>query len=1127
MKSHIKTLLTITFLSFLISFSFSQTPGDTTIVKGFNFNSATRDTQIVFPTLNPSEVERIWMKYTIRCKGGVAGYGCGEWDYSCNTYIVDSSRIDSTKAKMDRYFVYPQKTADNKYSTSPTYNYYETEHYDVQINGTTNESSFSNTTNGTETSPVLSSKVQGGKSFVLLSAAQLTNEGLSPGEINALSLFSNGTSSDTHHLLLRIKEVPFSNLEGVSYTNLIGGTEVYHGDWTFTSGENKIPFYQAYNWTGDNLLIEIISSADAATPIDLAGTDVSTKQTLINNANQYARFFTGNYIKVPGYQGITGQTNRTIEAWIKTEGTEVDIMSWGSHNDGGRFTIKVNNNGKIILEVGTGSIVGDQVVNDGNWHHFAITMEGTTLYTTKFYVDGIQLNNIQMNNIVFNTDAANEVEISRGDWNNYFSGAMDDIRIWSATLDAATITNNFNTRVDNQHPNYADLELNYVFNDSSDIIQDLSPHGRNGVFHGGSLFGKRWAKNHSFDFTSSSIVPDITLFRANYDIDTTKTTVYDSIGKSSYFIIENYFDPSGTPFEQDISSNHFSYYPKEHSYFDANENPLSTALSNDIVTLINSSIDYFNRRPSDVEIMSLVTPYGNGLDLGIDGVTWYFDVTDYYPVLKGNKGLKVTRGGEWQEDLDIQFLFVHGTPTREVLDLRQIWKVDKSYYGDITSNKVYEPRTVQLPLNTEAAKIRSAITGHGQQGEFISRQHRLNINNGEHNFNWNVWKQCGENPIHPQGGTWIYDRAGWCPGAPTMIKEWTVTPYINNNQIDVDYNVLGATNDSYYIVNNQIVSYGANNFTNDARIVTVEAPNNLISYGRINPSCFSPVIKVQNNGSNEITSIEVEYMVNNGAAESYIWNGSINFLEEVSITLPNVPSMWDAAIEGNTNKFTATIISVNGGSDEYSQNNSYTSDFETVDILQPKLVLVVKTNSKGFENKYRIEDTQGNLILERNNLANYTSYADTIQLAPGCYQFHIDDSGKNGIDFWANNDGAGYMKLIEINGSTTKTLQPDFGTSYTYGFSVTGTVGLENQVIYAPTYNVSPIPTNDFLNVEIKGNEEGTYSIYNLQGRLMKEGALKELKSSSQINVSNWDAAVYLIHFNTQQQTEVKKFIKN
>src|SRR5690554_3028777 len=462
----LKIIASATFM-FVMQFTLAQSPGDITTVQGFNFKSKVRDTQIVFPTYNPDQVERIWMKYTMRCKDGLISTspspndkGCGEWDYSCNTYIVDSTKIDSTKASINKYFVYPYPSLNNEYSTNPTYNIHEFESHDVQISSITNESSFQITTGGGSTSSVLAHQKEGGKSFVLLTAAQLVS--LTTGNIDALSLFSNGSALGLNHLLIRMKEVSFSSLEGVPYAELTDGSEVFHGNWDLVDGENKIPFYQPFNWTGQNVLIEIISSSNNGnTPIALSATDISVKQSLHNNANQFAQFFPGNYIKVNGYLGVTGSTERTIETWIKTEGTEVDIMSWGESVKGGRFTIKVNHDGKPIVEIHDGSVVGDKFVNDGEWHHIAISLSGISLTATKFYVDGELVGNIDMKNTILKTSAYNEVEISRGDWNNYFIGGMDDIRIWSTAVSPENIKNYFNTRVDSNHPDYANLERHY------------------------------------------------------------------------------------------------------------------------------------------------------------------------------------------------------------------------------------------------------------------------------------------------------------------------------------------------------------------------------------------------------------------------------------------------------------------------------------------------------------------------------------------------------------------------------------------------------------------------------------------------------------------------------------------
>ena len=46
-----------------------------------------------------------------------------------------------------------------------------------------------------------------------------------------------------------------------------------------------------------------------------------------------------------------------------------------------------------------------------------------------------------------------------------------------------------------------------------------------------------------------------------------------------------------------------------------------------------------------------------------------------------------------------------------------------------------------------------------------------------------IWRDdCGENPLYPQGGTWIYDRANWCPGDKATTREHELTSFIESGQ---------------------------------------------------------------------------------------------------------------------------------------------------------------------------------------------------------------------------------------------------------------------------------------------------------------------------------------------------------
>ena len=122
--------------------------------------------------------------------------------------------------------------------------------------------------------------------------------------------------------------------------------------------------------------------------------------------------------------------------------------------------------------------------------------------------------------------------------------------------------------------------------------------------------------------------------------------------------------------------------------------------------------------------------------------------------------------------------------------------VQSRNYIDILSDYV-EPKEIFIDNNTDLLKVRTMITGHGQQGEFIPRQHSLSMDNS--NFaNWQVWTECSNNPIYPQGGTWPIDRAGWCPGQATDLREDFITNFSPGQTHEYDYSINTGSGDSRY-----------------------------------------------------------------------------------------------------------------------------------------------------------------------------------------------------------------------------------------------------------------------------------------------------------------------------------------
>ena len=476
--------------------------------------------------------------------------------------------------------------------------------------------------------------------------------------------------------------------------------------------------------------------------------------------------------------------------------------------------------------------------------------------------------------------------------------------------------------------------------------------------------------------------------------------------------------------------------------------------------------------------------------------------------------------------MDIKFVFIEGTPSHDIIDIKQIWPVTSESYTRIIDDVRFEPRNLILPANAGNVKLKATISGHGQEGEFIPRTHFLNIDGGYNEFEWQVRKECADNPIFPQGGTWIYDRAGWCPGEATDIQEFNLLEWVYaGDEVEIDYGVVTASGNSRYIVNAQMVSYGDPNFTLDADI-DILTPSNKVEYERYTPMCTKPKVLIKNNGSTTLTSLDITYSVNGISPKTYTWTGNLKFLESKEVELPalNATSMIT-----QNGEFQVAISNPNGGTDEYPNNNEESSTFKIVPQIGTDVVIRMQTNLAGGETTWRIYDANGNLVKSRvSGLSSSSVYLDTIFNLNGCYQLEIQDSGDDGIYFWANGDGSGDLKIKSI-GEAYKTLEPDFGKLLVYEFiagDITPTYNLNNN----KSINVFPNPSSNIFNLELDGySGDIQMELINSVGQVLK---IVDLENSAnnflqhQFNLTNFSPGVYYLKINHENITEVKKLIK-
>lgn len=447
-----------------------------------------------------------------------------------------------------------------------------------------------------------------------------------------------------------------------------------------------------------------------------------------------------------------------------------------------------------------------------------------------------------------------------------------------------------------------------------------------------------------------------------------------------------------------------------------------------------------------IELENFVTPYGKGLYLnGEKGWDFIYDVTDYAPVLKGEVEIK---SGNQQELLDMKFLFIEGTPVRDVISVENIYKQGSFKYEHLALDSVLKPRKLILDKNGYGYMLRARISGHGHYGprnccEWDSKTHTY-FNRGEVLFRWNVWKNCGDNPIYPQGGTWQFDRAGWCPGTPVDTYDFELTNKVNRGDtLMFDYGIeMFADNgekNGNYLMSHQIFTYGKPNFKNDAAIVDIVAPSSKDQYSRVNPICTNPHVIIQNTGSRPLKKLNFKYGLKSGKKTKYTWNGELKFLEKAHIILPNID--WKKLKKDNN-----FVVEISSDDDEYSRNNKLTSKVVRPMILPKTFILNIIAQGVGRakDNGFTILDSDGNIVLEKDEFEECENYMKPVELKKGCYELRIFDRKEDGMirQWWYRRSKPelvgknGVIQILDEDSNVLKKLKYDFAEDEVFRFRV-------------------------------------------------------------------------------------------
>ena len=542
----------------------------------------------------------------------------------------------------------------------------------------------------------------------------------------------------------------------------------------------------------------------------------------------------------------------------------------------------------------------------------------------------------------------------------------------------------------------------------------------------------------------------------------------------------------------------------------------------------------------------VITPYSGYWNVNKKH-DYVIDVTDYSSILHDNMGMRyVYEGYSWGFTITLKIEYIEGTPPQKALAVKSIYDGYFAYgkaTDPIESKLVAKNFTYNAPA--VSAKIKNIISGHGADatgcGEFCSKYYQQRID-GNLLEQKQLWKaDCGLNNIYPQNGTWIYERANWCPGEevyPIYHDLKNVTSAGTAFTTDMDFQPYTSPNPADaggYNIASQLITLGAINHTLDASIEDVISPNNDPNYARSNGVCNNAVIKIKNVGSTALTSLKIQYQIEGGTAATYEWTGNLAYNEEQIVDLGSNPSVF----AGNqSNKFIVKIIGANGqAADQNVWNDTYKTTFTHVKHYPTQFRVKFKANkstsinnSPHNETSWKILDASGAVVASRVNVTNQETYIDTVNLAPGCYSFVMDDEGCDGYAWWANSaGGTGSLQFVKMeNLGALKSFSGDFGCQLTENFTVGYVLDVNSLDKSEKQIGIYPNPASSQISVSFSTpTEKVKYKIIDITGKTIDMEEI-DLNNSSEhtINTSNLKNGIYYLWCelsNNQQYSE--KFV--
>lgn len=223
----------------------------------------------------------------------------------------------------------------------------------------------------------------------------------------------------------------------------------FEESYLYDPTETSLYAYWPMDETADNTCAggQDICDKKSTKHLTISGTGSKIRSGKFNNGRSLPGGSATEYFSISGLSDFP-TTAITTEFWIKTTDTTDGIISYDQGATANEWLIYDSSNIKIYRGAG-GFVTTNIAVNDGRWHHVAVTWSSAT-GLVELYKDGVRVyyaslvpgTSITSNgSLVIGNDQ--DGEMAGLDPNQAFAGEIDELKIYNTVLDAETIAKNY------------------------------------------------------------------------------------------------------------------------------------------------------------------------------------------------------------------------------------------------------------------------------------------------------------------------------------------------------------------------------------------------------------------------------------------------------------------------------------------------------------------------------------------------------------------------------------------------------------------------------------------------------------------------------------------------------------